>query len=65
MLQRSPTYIISQPGRDAIAISLRRWLPAWLAFFLTRWKNVAKAPPASDETTPPEIRRDMCMCMCP
>ena len=40
MLQRSPTYIISMPGEDVIANWLRRWLPARVAYGLTRWKNV-------------------------
>ena len=39
MLQRSPTYVVSEPGRDAVALFLRRWLPAWLAVFLTRWQR--------------------------
>ncbi len=40
MLQRSPTYIVSRPAEDAIANFLRRWLPARLAYSITRWKNV-------------------------
>ncbi len=40
MLQRSPTYVVSVPARDPIANFLRRWLPAKLAYSLTRWKNV-------------------------
>ncbi|HWY25009.1 MAG TPA: NAD(P)/FAD-dependent oxidoreductase [Nevskia sp.] len=40
MLQRSPTYILSLPGRDALANGLRRLLPAKLAYDITRWKNV-------------------------
>jgi monooxygenase len=40
MLQRSPTYVVSRPAEDAIANFLRRWLPARLAYGLTRWKNV-------------------------
>jgi cation diffusion facilitator CzcD-associated flavoprotein CzcO len=40
MLQRSPTYIISLPEEDPIAIGLRRILPDKAAYFLTRWKNV-------------------------
>jgi monooxygenase len=40
MLQRSPTYIISMPGEDRIANSLRRHLPARIAYGITRWKNV-------------------------
>ncbi|MEH6792312.1 flavin-containing monooxygenase [Parasphingorhabdus sp.] len=40
MLQRSPTYIVSRPGEDKWALRLRRFLPAKLAYLLTRWKNV-------------------------
>ena len=40
MLQRSPTYVISAPGQDKIAIFLRRFLPASWAFQLSRLKNV-------------------------
>ena len=40
MLQRSPTYIVSLPGEDPIANWLRRWLPARVAYGITRWKNV-------------------------
>jgi monooxygenase len=41
MLQRSPTYVVAWPGRDAMAIRLRRILPAGLAHRLNRWKNFA------------------------
>jgi monooxygenase len=40
MLQRSPTYIISMPGQDAIANRLRSLLPAKWAYRLSRWKNI-------------------------
>src|SRR5262245_8577167 len=40
MLQRSPTYIVSLPDEDRLANGLRRWLPAKLAYALTRAKNV-------------------------
>src|SRR3954471_15521645 len=40
MLQRSPTYIVSLPGRDPIANFLRRVLNDRIAYFVTRWKNV-------------------------
>jgi len=40
MLQRSPTYVVSFPGTDAIADRLRKWLPAKLAYNLVRLKNV-------------------------
>lgn len=41
LLQRSPTYIVSQPAADAAADWLRAHLPARLASRLTRGKNVA------------------------
>jgi cation diffusion facilitator CzcD-associated flavoprotein CzcO len=40
MLQRSPTYLVSAPSVDRLANALRRWLPAGLAYALTRWKNI-------------------------
>jgi monooxygenase len=40
MLQRSPSYIVSLPAQDPIAIALRRALPAKLAYSIVRWKNV-------------------------
>ncbi|WP_235524017.1 flavin-containing monooxygenase, partial [Sphingomonas sp. Leaf33] len=40
MLQRSPTYIVARPGKDAFANALRRVLPDRAAYRLTRWKNV-------------------------
>ena len=40
MLQRSPTYIISQPNQDPIAAKLNRWLPENTAYTMIRWKNV-------------------------
>ena len=40
MLQRSPTYIVSLPSEDKIAIFLRRLLPGGLAYKIVRWKNV-------------------------
>jgi cation diffusion facilitator CzcD-associated flavoprotein CzcO len=40
MLQRSPTYVVARPSRDAIADWLRKRLPARLAYGMTRWKNV-------------------------
>jgi len=41
MLQRSPTYVVSRPDRDAIANFLRKVLPGDVAYRLTRWKNIA------------------------
>jgi monooxygenase len=43
MLQRSPSYVLSLPGRDPIADVLRRLLPAKVAYPIVRWKNVALA----------------------
>jgi cation diffusion facilitator CzcD-associated flavoprotein CzcO len=40
MLQRSPTYIVSQPDQDQIANTLRRWLPERVAYGISRWKNI-------------------------
>ena len=41
MLQRSPTYVVSLPARDAIANWLRRVLSLKWAYRLSRWKNIA------------------------
>jgi monooxygenase len=40
MVQRSPTYVVSRPDQDAIANTLRRFLPEKWAYAITRWKNV-------------------------
>lgn len=40
MLQRSPTYVFTRPGEDAIAVFLKRCLPDSWAHRLTRIKNV-------------------------
>jgi monooxygenase len=40
MLQRSPSYIIALPARDAIGAALRRLLPRALSYRLVRWKNI-------------------------
>jgi monooxygenase len=40
MLQRSPSYVVSLPAEDNLAIGLRRILPSMLAYQLVRWKNV-------------------------
>jgi cation diffusion facilitator CzcD-associated flavoprotein CzcO len=41
MLQRSPSYILSRPARDAVADRLVRFLPGGMAHALVRWKNIA------------------------
>ena len=43
MLQRSPTYVLSIPGRDPIAARLQRWLPERASYAAIRWKNVLVA----------------------
>lgn len=40
MLQRTPTYVVSLPGRDALAEKLRRRLPDRVVYPVVRWKNV-------------------------
>ncbi|MCM0034000.1 flavin-containing monooxygenase [Sandarakinorhabdus limnophila] len=40
MLQRSPTWMVSRPGSDAIANALKAVLPAQMAYDIVRWKNV-------------------------
>jgi monooxygenase len=40
MLQRSPTYIVAQPSRNALAGVLRRLLPVKTAFAIARWYYV-------------------------
>lgn len=42
ILQRSPTYVVSRPDEDRIANNLRRFLPAAVAYRLTRWKNITR-----------------------
>ena len=40
MLQRSPTYVVSRPDKDAIANMLRKLLGDRLAYRITRFKNI-------------------------
>ena len=42
MLQRSPTYILSLPGRDPIATRLKR-LPTRISYPIVRWKAILLA----------------------
>lgn len=39
MLQRSPTYVVSLPSTDALAVALQGKLPASLAYPIVKWKN--------------------------
>ena len=43
MLQRSPTYVLSLPSRDPVALRLKRWLPDDVARRVVRLKNIATA----------------------
>ncbi len=43
MLQRSPSYVLSIPGSDPIALLLRKVLPVKKAYAVLRWKNVLLA----------------------
>ncbi|NEK85014.1 NAD(P)/FAD-dependent oxidoreductase [Blastococcus saxobsidens] len=40
MLQRTPSYILSLPGRDPLAKALRNRLPDRISYPIVRWKNV-------------------------
>ncbi|MFM9978084.1 MAG: flavin-containing monooxygenase [Sphingomonadaceae bacterium] len=40
MLQRSPTYVVSQPAEDALARRMQAMLPSRLSYALTRWRKV-------------------------
>jgi monooxygenase len=40
MLQRSPSYVVSLPGEDPFARTLRRFLPPRVVYPIVRWKNV-------------------------
>ena len=39
-LQRTPTYMVSRPARDALANGLRKVLPEKVAYAITRFKNI-------------------------
>ncbi|MEP2103821.1 MAG: NAD(P)/FAD-dependent oxidoreductase [Parasphingorhabdus sp.] len=40
MLQRTPSYVVKLPAKDAFANRLRKWLPNRLSYAITRWRNV-------------------------
>ena len=40
MLQRTPSYVVSQPVDDPLADRLPRWLPGRLRPWIVRWKNI-------------------------
>jgi monooxygenase len=39
MVQRSPSYVVSLPDHDPIAVALRKYLPERAAYRANRWKN--------------------------
>jgi cation diffusion facilitator CzcD-associated flavoprotein CzcO len=41
MVQRSPTWVVSLPAEDRFANWLRRHLPSWLAYDITRFRKIA------------------------
>lgn len=41
-LQRSPTYVVSRPAEDRLANTLKRWLPAPVAYHAVRWRNIIR-----------------------
>ncbi|MDR3615132.1 MAG: NAD(P)/FAD-dependent oxidoreductase [Candidatus Obscuribacterales bacterium] len=43
MLQRSPTYVVQRPARDKRALWLQKYLPAKIAYRLTRWKFILES----------------------
>ncbi len=55
MVQRSPTWVASRPEEDAIANTLRKFLPSKMAYGLTRWKNTTRQQMVYNKTrTDPE-----------
>ena len=42
LLQRSPSYVVSMPSRDALALRLHQHLPFKLAAWLTRWRLILR-----------------------
>jgi monooxygenase len=42
MLQRSPSYVVSLPGSDGVAVALRRRLGDRVSYAIVRWKNVLR-----------------------
>ena len=42
MLQRSPSYVVSLPGSDDVAVALRGRLGERVAYAIVRWKNVLR-----------------------
>ncbi|RRQ26545.1 NAD(P)/FAD-dependent oxidoreductase [Rhodococcus sp. Eu-32] len=43
LLQRSPSYIMSLPSKDPVALALRKYLPSKAAYGITRLKNAVTA----------------------
>ena len=43
MLQRSPSYVVSSPSRDAISMRLHQQLPLGMAAWLARWRMILRS----------------------
>ena len=43
MLQRSPTYVVSGPSKDAAALWMQAHLPEKLAAWLARWRSILRS----------------------
>ncbi len=43
MLQRSPSYVVTQPSTDRLAPTLRRFLPERVAHTIIRWRHILAA----------------------
>ena len=61
MLQRTPTWMVARPDTDALANTLRRFLPDRLAYSLTRTKNtlMQQFVYRKTRTDPEQIRRKL------
>lgn len=42
MVQRSPSYVASVPGRDETGMTVRKWLPPRVAGEVNRWRNIMR-----------------------
>jgi monooxygenase len=64
MVQRSPTYVVSRPAVDQIAVFLRKIMPEKWAYAITRFKNVQFQRLAYNRTrTKPEKVKEMLLGM--
>ena len=61
MRQRSPTYVVSAPNKDALANFLHKILPEQIAYVLMRWKYIALQQSfyRSTRTKPEKVKRQL------